>query len=112
MTLLEWRDDFRVGIEEVDQEHQEIIGLIYALHAALGSERAGVRVEEFAANRIKQSLTGHGHAGKVQMQRAIQSQFNLSAPPEPPDVADAIAVALCCGRNMTTLPARTKLAAR
>jgi crossover junction endodeoxyribonuclease RuvC len=32
------------------------------------------------------------------MQRAVQSLWNLKAPPEPPDVADALAVALCCGR--------------
>lgn len=66
----------------------------------LVATRNGVRVEQFAANRIKQSLTGHGHAGKVQMQRAIQSVWNLKEPPEPPDVADALAVALCCGQLM------------
>ena len=64
----------------------------------LVAARRGVRVEEFAANRIKQSLTGFGHAGKGQMQRTIQSIWNLAKPPEPPDVADALAVALCCGR--------------
>src|SRR3954470_7967384 len=64
----------------------------------LVATRAGVRVEEYAANRIKQSLTGFGHAGKGQMQRTIQSIWNLAKPPEPPDVADALAVALCCGR--------------
>jgi len=60
--------------------------------------RRGVRVAEFSANRVKQSAVGHGHAGKGQMQRAIQSIWNLPKPPEPPDVADALAVALCCGR--------------
>ena len=64
----------------------------------LVAARRGARVEEYAANRIKQSLTGHGHASKVQMQRAIQSQWNLKSAPEPPDVADALAVALCCAR--------------
>ena len=64
----------------------------------LVARRRGVRIEEFAANRIKQSLTGHGHAGKAQMQRAIQAQWNLAEPPDPPDVADALAVALCCGQ--------------
>ena len=58
-------------------------------------------MEEFAANRIKQSLVGFGHAGKGQMQRAIQSVWNLKSPPEPPDVADALAVALCCSRAST-----------
>jgi crossover junction endodeoxyribonuclease RuvC len=64
----------------------------------LVARRRGIEVQEFAANRIKQSLTGHGHASKGQMQRSIQQQWNLAKPPEPPDVADALAVALCCGR--------------
>jgi crossover junction endodeoxyribonuclease RuvC len=67
----------------------------------LAARRRGIRVEQFAANRIKQSLTGHGHASKSQMQRAIQSQWNLPTPPEPPDVADALAIALCCGRAIS-----------
>ena len=66
----------------------------------LVARRRSVRVEEFAANRIKQSLTGHGHASKAQMQRAVQAQWNLAEPPEPPDVADALAVALCCGQAL------------
>ena len=35
------------------------------------------------------------------MQRAIQSIFHLREVPEPPDVADALAVALCCGRHIS-----------
>jgi crossover junction endodeoxyribonuclease RuvC len=66
----------------------------------LTARRRGVRVEQFAANRIKQSLTGHGHASKEQMQRAVQSLWNLPEPPDPPDVADALAIALCCGRHL------------
>lgn len=64
----------------------------------LVAARRHLRVEELAANRIKQSLTGNGHASKQQMQRAIQHQWNLAKPPEPPDVADALAAAMCCGR--------------
>jgi crossover junction endodeoxyribonuclease RuvC len=64
----------------------------------LCAARNKVEVREFAANRIKQSLSGHGHASKDQMQRSIQSLFNLKAIPEPPDVADALAVAVCCAR--------------
>lgn len=68
----------------------------------LAARRKGVRCEEYSANRIKQSLTGHGHASKAQMQRAIQAQWNLAKPPEPADVADALAIALCCGRRVWT----------
>ncbi|MGN6626509.1 MAG: crossover junction endodeoxyribonuclease RuvC [Tepidisphaeraceae bacterium] len=66
----------------------------------LCAQRRGVAIEEFAANRIKKNLTGNGHAGKPQMQRAIQAIWNLPEPPDPPDVADALAVALCCGRSV------------
>ncbi|HMB96448.1 MAG TPA: crossover junction endodeoxyribonuclease RuvC [Tepidisphaeraceae bacterium] len=66
----------------------------------LVAARRGATIEQFAANRIKQAVTGHGHASKLQMQRAIQSLWNLKTLPEPPDVADALAVALCCGRAL------------
>ena len=66
----------------------------------LAAAKRGIRVEQFAANRIKQSLTGHGHASKAAMQMAIMATWKLAKPPEPPDVADALAIALCCGRSM------------
>jgi crossover junction endodeoxyribonuclease RuvC len=69
----------------------------------LVAARRGLRVEEFAANRIKQSVTGHGHASKPQIQRAIQSMWNLKEAPDPPDVADALAIALCCGAQLSRL---------
>ena len=66
----------------------------------LVAARRGLRIEQYAANRVKQSLTGHGHADKSQIQRAVQSLWNLPTPPDPPDVADALAIALCCGRQL------------
>ncbi len=57
---------------------------------------AAVEVRSFSATRIKKSITGNGRASKQQMQRAIQRILSLSAIPEPDDVADAIAAALCC----------------
>ncbi len=70
----------------------------------LVAQKRAIRMEQFAANRIKQSLTGHGHAGKPQMQRAIQAEFNLASIPQPPDVADALAIALCCARSIDRGP--------
>ena len=64
------------------------------------AQAAQAEVKSFAATRIKKSLTGNGRASKEQMQRAIQSTFSLSELPEPADVADAIAVALCCVNEM------------
>jgi len=56
---------------------------------------AGARVESYGATKVKKSLVGSGHASKQQIQRAIQSAFHLQETPYPPDVADALAVALC-----------------
>ncbi|MDD5327905.1 MAG: crossover junction endodeoxyribonuclease RuvC [Phycisphaerae bacterium] len=60
---------------------------------------AGIEVKSFSATRIKKSLTGNGRASKEQMQRTIQTILRLPDLPEPPDVADAIATALCCANN-------------
>jgi crossover junction endodeoxyribonuclease RuvC len=66
----------------------------------LTAQRRNIRIEQYAANRVKQSVAGHGHASKAQMQRAIQQFWQLKSVPQPPDVADALAIALCCGRNI------------
>ena len=60
----------------------------------LAARLARVPVFPLSARRIKQSVTGNGNASKQQVQRAVQQQFSLGAPPKPPDVADALAVAL------------------
>lgn len=59
-----------------------------------GAEK-GIPVIDYPATRIKKSLTGNGRASKLQMQRAILSTLGMARMPEPADVADALAVALC-----------------
>ena len=61
----------------------------------LAARLAGIPVLSFSAKRVKQSVTGNGNASKSQVQRAVQNFFSLSNTPHPPDVADALAVALC-----------------
>ena len=62
--------------------------------------QAGVEVKSFSATRIKKSITGNGRASKEQVQRTIQTVLSLSCLPEPSDVADAIAAALCCANSL------------
>ena len=66
---------------------------------------AGVRVKSFSATRIKKSLTGNGRASKEQVQRTIQTILALPRLPEPNDVADAIAAAMCCANSMNSVAA-------
>jgi hemerythrin len=44
MSLIEWNDDFNLGIEKVDNEHRALVALINALHEAVssGAERAEI----------------------------------------------------------------------
>ncbi|MGH2271062.1 crossover junction endodeoxyribonuclease RuvC [Anaerohalosphaeraceae bacterium U12dextr] len=99
-TVLEKYRPAIVAVEQLYSHYQHPRTAILMGHArGVLLQQAGAReaqVQSFSATRIKKSLTGNGHAGKLQMQRAIQSVLGLAALPEPADVADAIAAALCC----------------
>jgi crossover junction endodeoxyribonuclease RuvC len=62
--------------------------------------RSAIEVKSFNATRIKKSITGNGRASKEQVQRTIQTILLLPELPEPNDVADAIAAALCCANSL------------
>lgn len=66
----------------------------------LALSQAGLEVEHLPATAVKKSITGNGHATKRQMQLAVAGQCRLAEPPSPPDVADAIAIALTAGRRL------------
>lgn len=60
----------------------------------LAAGQAGLAVHDYFPNRVKSMLTGSGHAGKPQIQAAVQRELGLARPPSPPDAADALAIAL------------------
>ncbi len=62
--------------------------------AIVAATSRGVPVVEYAARRVKQSITGSGAASKEQMQRMIALLLRLPELPSP-DAADALAIALC-----------------
>lgn len=47
MALIEWKDEYRIGIPAVDYEHQELISLLNELYGLLGSEAGQEAVGEF-----------------------------------------------------------------
>jgi crossover junction endodeoxyribonuclease RuvC len=61
----------------------------------LAAAQAGIPVMHYASTRVKKTLTGNGRATKSQMQQAVQKELRLSKLPEPHDVGDALAIALC-----------------
>jgi crossover junction endodeoxyribonuclease RuvC len=61
----------------------------------LAAAQRNLPVVSYNATRIKKTVTGNGRAPKDQVQRTIQRELGLTHLPEPPDVADALAAALC-----------------
>jgi crossover junction endodeoxyribonuclease RuvC len=61
----------------------------------LAAAQAGIPVVHYSATQVKKITTGSGRASKSQMQMAVQHELGLDAPPDPPDVADALAIAIC-----------------
>lgn len=112
-----YRPDVLV-LEQLYSHYKRPITAILMGHARgvihLAAEQAGIPVVSYAATKIKKTMTGSGRAPKDQMQRAVQFELRLSQIPEPPDVADAIAIAFChftearqtlnLNRKSTTLP--------
>jgi crossover junction endodeoxyribonuclease RuvC len=61
----------------------------------LAAAKSGIPVLSYASTKVKKLITGHGRATKEQMQHTMMRELNLAKLPEPHDVADALAVALC-----------------
>jgi crossover junction endodeoxyribonuclease RuvC len=61
----------------------------------LAAAQHGVEVHSYAPREVKATITGHGQADKRQMQIMVRAILSMDATPEPPDAADALAVALC-----------------
>lgn len=57
--------------------------------------QAGLPIEEYTPNEIKQTVCGYGNATKLQVQRMVQTLLRLEELPKPDDAADALAVAIC-----------------
>ncbi|MCS7046590.1 MAG: crossover junction endodeoxyribonuclease RuvC [Gemmataceae bacterium] len=97
--LLDQFQPAAVAVEQLYAHYQHPRTAILMGHARgailLAAAQRRVSVVSYSATRIKKTITGSGRASKEQMQRTIQRELGLAQVPEPPDVADALAVALC-----------------
>lgn len=96
----QWKPD-AMALEEVYSHYERpktaiIMGHVRGVICLAAAEHS-IPVFSYSATTVKKTLTGSGRASKSQMQRAIQLEFRLPAVPEPPDLADALAIAMCHG---------------
>ncbi len=82
------------------------VGQASGLALAAAAEH-GCEVAQYTANEVKQALVGYGSATKGQVQRMVAALLGLPTAPRPPDVADAIALAVC---HLTAQPLRRAMA--
>jgi crossover junction endodeoxyribonuclease RuvC len=70
------------------------VGQASGLALALAG-RAGVPVVNYSPNEVKLAVAGDGGAGKFEVQQMVMRLLDLAELPDPPDAADALALALC-----------------
>lgn len=99
--VVEIIDTFRpqsLAIEDLYSHYKHPATAILMGHARgvifLAAGRAGIEVVTYPATRIKKSVTGCGNASKERVQRMVAALLSLRQIPHPPDVADALAVAI------------------
>lgn len=71
--------------------------------AMLAASAARLEVAEYAPLSIKSAVVGYGRAEKPQVQHMVTRLLNLAEIPEPPDAADALAIAICHLHTAATL---------
>lgn len=96
-VLDEWKPAVMV-VEQLYAHYDHPRTAILMAHARgaffLAGAQRGIPVLSYASTKVKKLITGSGRASKEQMQHAIARELKLAGPPEPHDVADALAVAL------------------
>jgi crossover junction endodeoxyribonuclease RuvC len=71
--------------------------------AMLAAACQGIEVAEYSPLSIKSSVVGYGRAEKTQVQFMVAKLLALESIPEPADIADALAIAICHLHTATTL---------
>ncbi|MCL5271674.1 MAG: crossover junction endodeoxyribonuclease RuvC [bacterium] len=66
----------------------------------LATAREGLELAEYTPLQIKQALTGHGRAAKLQVQLMVRAVLGLAEVPRPDHAADALAAALCHAHSL------------
>lgn len=100
-----------VGVEQLYAHYKHPRTAILMGHARgvilLAAAQKRLSMTDLPSTLVKKTVTGHGHAGKGQIQRAVAALCGLAEPPSPPDVADAIAIAWVLA-GILAKPSRTR----
>ena len=88
-----------ISVEQLYSHYERPRTAILMGHArgvlVLAAAEFDIPMFDYAATQVKRLLTGSGRATKSQVQLAVMHELGLDSVPEPNDVADALAIAMC-----------------
>jgi crossover junction endodeoxyribonuclease RuvC len=97
--VIEALQPIAMAVEDLYAHYERPTTAILMGHArgvlCLAAGQAKLPVSHYKATQIKKVLTGNGRAPKPQVQMSVMQQLRLPRLPDPPDVADALAIAVC-----------------
>ena len=100
--IIEIIDEFKptaFAVEQLYAHYEHPRTAILMGHARgvifLAAAHRKLEVTSYNSTTIKKTITGSGRASKEQMQYAMMRELKLASIPEPHDVADALAIAMC-----------------
>lgn len=74
MALIDWKNEFNIGIPEVDEEHRQLIHLINELHDHLTDRESSFHVEDFLGE-IYSRISAHFALEEKWMRENKYDQF-------------------------------------
>lgn len=103
--IVQFRPD-EIAVEELFFSKNITTGIAVA-HARgvilYTAERLQIPVYEYTPMQVKQAVVGYGLAEKQQVMDMTRRLLKLKAIPRPDDAADALAIAICHARSVTSL---------
>jgi crossover junction endodeoxyribonuclease RuvC len=97
-VISEYRPE-AVALENIYSHHSYPNTAVLMGHArgvvCLACAEKDIPVFDYAATKIKLAITGSGRASKLQIQKSVQARLSLKNIPNPNDVSDALALAIC-----------------
>lgn len=103
--ILQFRPD-AVSIEELFFNTNITTGIAVAHGRGvilLSCEQANIPISEYTPLQVKQAVAGYGRADKKQVMEMVRRICSLKTVPRPDDAADAVALAICHARSVTSL---------
>ncbi len=74
MELLTWKSEYSVGVESVDYEHREMIGIINELHKELAGRKDEESIEQFLGD-IHMTISAHFALEERVMQQSAYNEY-------------------------------------